>query len=398
MKALTSIVCALLIGCSSKAAKEEKHAAPAGSASATARSHRVHIDPSLVDSGRIKMGRVVRREPTGMLRLPADVVASPEGAAEAGSLVAGRIARFEAKEGDKVKPGQVLAWLDSPEGARAVADVIRARTRNETLARKVARLRGLVASEATTMLALEEAQLDLDLARADLAAARTLIVSLGIAEPPVTMGNAISAQVPIKSPVAGTIVERTEVIGAHVTPEMHLFRLVSEGRVLVEARIADGSEVTLAPGTVARIAAHGQRCGAHVYATLPQVDPMTRSRRVRLFPADDCPRLDAHGLVPGSQVEVEIDLAGRPDATADGGFDATLAVPATAVVELKTASLVFTRSSEPGWFDVRPVEPGLRIGDDMTIRAGVAEGEEVVVDGAVLLKGELMRSELGGEE
>lgn len=385
----------LVAGCSAKAAREERRATPAASASASARSHRVHIDPSLVDSGRIKLGRVSRRQPTGLLRLPADVVASPEGAAEAGTLVAGRIARFEAKEGDRVKAGQVLAWLDSPEAARAIADVIRARTRSETLARKVARLQGLVASEAATMLALDEAQLDLELARADLAAARTLTASLGIGEPPATAGGAISAQVPIKSPVAGTLVERTEPIGAHVTPEMHLFRLVSEGRVLVEARIADGSDVTLAPGTAARIAAHGARCNAQVFATLPQVDPATRSRRVRLLPEETCPRLGAYRLVPGSQVEVEVDLPGPP--SSDAGVDATLAVPASAVVELKTASLVFTRSSEPGWFDVRPVEPGLRIGDDMTIRAGVTEGEEVVVDGAVLLKGELMRSELGEE-
>jgi cobalt-zinc-cadmium efflux system membrane fusion protein len=373
----------VLVGCMAchpKAEKTEKAPAP------QARARRVHVDPELVNSGRIKIGRVAKRRPSGVLRLPADVVASPEGAAEAGTLLAGRIARFEVKEGDRVKPGQVLAWLDSPEAAHAVADVIRARTRSETLARKVARLQGLVASEAATALALDEAQLDLELARADLAAGRTMLASLGIGEPPATAGSGISAQLPIRSPALGTIVERTASLGAHVTPEQHLFRIVSEGRVVIEARVADSADVALDTTTPATIASHGERCKAQVVALLPQVDPSTRSRRVRLVPAEGC----AAKLVPGAQVDVEVDV---PAPTGD----ATLAVPAAAVVELKTAALVFARTPEAGTFDARPIEPGLRIGDDTTIRAGVAEGDEVVVDGAVLLKGELMRSELEGD-
>lgn len=377
MKRLLPIL--LLVACHRSEPKE--HVAPAPASSAVP--HRVRVEPALVDRGRIKTGKATRRAAAGVVRLPADVVASPEGASEAGTLLAGRIARFEAKEGDRVKPGQVLAWLDSPEAARAVADVLRARTRSETLARKVSRLQGLVASEATTVVALEEAQLDLELARADLAAGRTVIASLGIGEPPTTGAGGISAQLPVRSPVAGTLVERTAPLGAHVTPEAHLFRLVSEGRVYVEARLPDGANVVLEPGGAAKIVSHGERSAAQVLAALPQVDPATRSRRVRLLPAETAK------LVPGAQVEVEIDVP--------AGNEPTLAVPAAAVIELKTASLVFVRTGEPGAFEFRAIEPGVRLGDDMTIRAGVTEGEDVVTDGAVLLKGELMRSELGGE-
>jgi cobalt-zinc-cadmium efflux system membrane fusion protein len=398
----------LLLGCSRADNRAEKSSSPRAQAPAAASAaraqapHAVHVAPELVETGRIRTAHVTRREPTGAVRLPAEVVASPEGAAEAGTLLAGRIARFEAREGDRVKRGQVLAWLDAPEAARAIADLVRARARTETQSRKVARLEGLVASEAATQIALDEARLELDLARADLAAARTLVASFGLNELAATGAThtrrdekdapVLSAQLPVRSPVDGTIVERTAALGAHVTPETHLFRLVSEGRVIVEARIADGSSVVLAPGNVAHVEARGgTRCNAHVLGALPQVDSTTRSRRVRLVPEDTC-----NGLVPGSQAEVQIEVSAP--LRSDAGAEPVLVVPAAAIMEMKSAPIVFTKGHEPGAFHVRAIEPGLRIGDDRVVHAGVADGEEVVVEGAVLLKGELMRSELGGEE
>ncbi len=349
----------------------------------------VRVDPRLVDEGRVRTAPVLRKTPVGVVRLPADVVASAEGAAEAGSLLPGRVARFEIREGDRVKRGQVLAWIDAPEAARAVADLVRARSRTETQTRKVTRLEGLVASEAAAQAALDEARLERDLARADLAAARTVVTNLGLAEPPPTSGTGalpqIGAQLPVRSPVDGTVVERGAPLGAYIAPDTHLFRIVSEGRVLVDARLPDGADVPPA-GTAASVKPRGtaEPCAARVLGVLPQVDPSTRSRKVRLAPEGSC-----GGLVGGAQAEVEIEMRAT-------GAD-TLVVPAAALVDLRTATVVFAGTGAKGTFEVRPVEPGVRVGDDVVIRAGLKDGEQVVVEGTVLLKGELIRAELGGE-
>jgi membrane fusion protein, heavy metal efflux system len=47
---------------------------------------------------------------------------------------------------------------------------------------------------------------------------------------------------------------------------------------------------------------------------------------------------------------------------------------------------------------MRAVEPGGLLGDRRVVRAGLSAGEQVVVEGAILLKGELLRAELGGDE
>src|SRR5690606_33031199 len=112
------------------------------------------------------------------------------------------------------------------------------------------------------------------------------------------------------------------------------------------------------PGSLAHVEPRGgPRCTARVLGALPQVDAATRSRRVRLVPDDGC-----KGLVPGAQAEVEIEVP--VTASSDAGVEQVLVVPAAALVELKSATIAFVKAREAGVFDVRAVEPGLRVGED----------------------------------
>jgi cobalt-zinc-cadmium efflux system membrane fusion protein len=368
---------------------QEKHAYSTETATALGPSP-LHVDPSLLDAGRLRTAAVERRAPTGLLRLPADVVASAEGTAEAGTLVPARVARFEAREGDRVKRGDILAWLDAPEAARAVADVVRARARTEAQAKKLARLESLVKAEATSALAVDEARLELDIARADLVAARTVIASLGVDEPAAGNAPRVAAQVPVRSPVDGIVVERAATLGAHVGPEHKLFRLVREGLVVVHARIADGSAAVPAVGAAADITPRGSRnaCKGRVVAILPEVDPATRTRTVRIAPDAPC-----SGLVAGGQAEATLTLE-PPDGAASARI---LVIPSGAAVEIRGAPFAFVSKGAPATFEARPLELGPRLGEWVVVNAGLTEGDQVVTDGAILLKGELIRSELGGE-
>ncbi|MFO0667339.1 MAG: efflux RND transporter periplasmic adaptor subunit [Polyangiaceae bacterium] len=377
------LITVFLLACTSKSHESPAPQPPAKQGTARG----IHVAPELLASGRIRTAPVVRKDPSGNVRLAADVVAGADGTAEAGTLLPGRVSRFEAVEGDTVKRGQVLAWLEAPEAARDVADLIRARTRTDTLGRKVARLEGLRTAEAVTQLALEEARLELDLARADLNAARTLCASLGIPEPS-GAGAPTAVRLPVRSPVDGVIVERSSALGAHVAPDARIFRIMSAKHVVIEARVPDGLPLAFAPNVPARVfVRETSTCTAQVLGLLPLVDQATRTQKVRLTPSDAC-----SGLLPGSQVEVEVTVAGVPN-------DARpLVVPTASVVDIKTAKFVFTKAPKDGSFELRAIEPGMQLGSDLVVTTGVAEGEDVVVDGMVLLKGELLRAELEGEQ
>jgi cobalt-zinc-cadmium efflux system membrane fusion protein len=374
-RAAPLVLCLVACACSRRTPRREPAAADAGPVV-------VRVDPSLLGSGRIATGAVERRALRGDVRLPAEVVPSESGAAEVGALVAGRVGSIEVKEGDAVKKGQALATVDSPDAARIAADAIRARARIAAASKKLERQEGLAADEATSASAVDEARVELAQARADAAAARTLLAGLGIPEP--SGDAAVASRVPLRSPIDGVVTERMTTLGASVAPEKTLFRVVARDRVYVDVRFTDPAMSIPEKGSPVRVLPRGAdaktSCPAHIAASLGVVDERTRARRVRVDPDAPCEL-----LVPGAFVDAAFT---SPASTV------ALAIPKAALVDVRGAPTVFLATPEPGAFSPRVVRTGTTTSEDVAIEEGLSEGDRVVVVGAVLLKGELLRAEL----
>ena len=360
----------LLAACSSSSTKVKvTHEQDAG------KSTGIHVDPHVIDSGRIVIEPLTRRALHGDLAVPAELVPSEVGQADVGSLVAGRVNAIVATDGEAVKKGQVLAWIDAPDATRTVADSIRAKARLTAATRHLDRQLALQADRATSANAVDEARLEVESARAEANASYTLLSGLGISD-----GS--GARVPIKSPIDGVMVERMVVLGAPVAPEKTMFRVMATGRVVADARWTDPLAKIPSPGSIARIIVRERDAGvcmAHVTAAVSLIDERTRSRKVRVVPTAPC-----EGLVAGGYAEVAFD---------SGGVIA-LALPRAAVIDVRGASTVFVALADPGSFEPRVVVVGTTSADDVSIVDGVREGERVVTIGAVLLKGEMLRADL----
>jgi cobalt-zinc-cadmium efflux system membrane fusion protein len=349
------------------------------------------VDPSLVTAGRIGTAPAARRALRGDLRITAEVVPNELGAADVGSLIAGRLATIDVQEGDAVKRGQVLGYVDSPEAARFAAELIHARARVFAAARKVERQVGLEQDRATSVAAVDEARTELATAEADAAAAKTMLASLGMAEPPPPAQGALPARVPVRSPIAGVVVERTVALGAPVSPDKTLFRVVARDQVVVDARWTDPASLPPPRDTAVRLTPRGGdgkvSCDGKVLATVGVVDERTRARRVRIVPSGPCPF-----LVAGAYVDASITSAALPGALPSG-----IAVPKDAVVDVRGGATVFVARGPAGTFTAHAVRVGRGTTDDVAIEDGLSEGDVVVITGAVLLKGELLRAELDSQ-
>lgn len=342
----------------------------------------VRVDPALLQRGRVQVLPAALRDLVGARIFPGEAVSDEQGHAEAGSLVAGRIASLEVPVGAAVKKGQVLAFVDAPEVARVVADVIRARARVEVAGRKESRQKELEAQQATSKNALDEANAEARIARADLAAASSLLSALGGAEP-ADGKYAGTARVAVRSPIDGLVAKRMAVLGGAVVPERTLFEIVAPGRVAALVHVPETTRELPPNGTAAvlRPRAPGDaRCAGTVTGDLGNVDADTRTRAFRVMPKAPCA-----WLAPGAFVDVELD---RP-----ASAEAALAVPREAVVDVKGVSGVFVQKA-PGEFTFRPLRTGAGTDAYVSVEAGLAQGEPVVVVGAVLLKSELLRAEL----
>jgi cobalt-zinc-cadmium efflux system membrane fusion protein len=379
-------------------AKAEAATPPAAGASATPTGRAlVKVEPALVDQGRVRLATAERRAPGTELVLPGDVAPAEDGEAEVGALVAGRVATLEITEGARVKKGQVLARIDAPEVGRATADVLRAKSRASVAARKLARQQALAAENATSQNALDEARAEDQAARADLVAARTLLANIGGGEPGDAADGgaaAVTVRVTVRSPIDGVVVKRLAVLGGAVQPDMALFKVVAPDRLIVRARlpetagaaVKEGASVVVRPRG-ARGDAAKERCEATVEAAFGVVDEASRTTPLRVKPGAGC-----GFLVPGGFVDVLVSVG--PGARPAGEDAPAVLVPVEAVVDLKGVPTVFVAAKEPGAFEPRPVRPGATAGASTIIEAGLEPGERVATAGALLLKGEILRSEL----
>jgi len=177
------------------------------------------------------------------------------------------------------------------------------------------------------------------------------------------------------SPVSGYVTERTVLPNAYVQPDMRLYSIADLSTVWVNAQVFQQDAGKLKPGQPADItvdAYPGRIFHAHVEQLLPQVDPATRTLRVRL--ALPNPGL---ALKPGMFVNVELHAPlGRQ-----------FFVPASAVVQAGSRQLVFLSRAQ-GSFEPREVQLGTRTEDGFVVLKGLQAGDTVATSANFLIDSE----------
>ncbi len=388
--ALVAAALVLLAACQKPPKTDATNASTAPTTSATtpsAAAQEVTIDPALLEEHRIVLQTAEARTPASETLLPATVEPGEGGTAEVTSLAAGRVASLPVAVGDAVTKGQALAWVESPAAGRAQADLLRARGRATLAARALARQVELEGQAATSKAALDEARAEDEAARADLAAARTVLAGIGAA--PAADPSSASSTIVLRAPIAGVVVERAAVLGGPVSENQVLFRLVAQDKLVVVAHVPETSTLVPQLGDAVALSARGDpdrrvSCTGTVAAMLPWVDA-ARTRSLRIAPAAGC------ALVPGAFVEARVHDRGI---ATDGG--AKIWVPTNALIEVHGVSGVFVPapSGAAGAFVLRPLRLGATSGDDTEVLSGLAAGERFVGTGSLLLKGEALRKEL----
>jgi cobalt-zinc-cadmium efflux system membrane fusion protein len=302
--------------------------------------------------------------------------------AEVGAPIAGRIVRLTASPGQSMRRGQPLAELQSVELGQARAARTAAQARAELARQTVERKRGLAEERIVSRGELQRAEADAAEAAAELRAAEASLDALGVGG---GGGGGLSGFA-LLSPLSGTVLERKAVQGQTVDPSQTLFRIGDLSRLwlvvqaperdVVRVRTGSPSEITLA-------ALPGQKLRGMVDWVGREVDAHSRTVPVRIV----LPNTDGR-LKPGMFATAWIRTGGEGEKV--------VAVPATALQRMDNQWVVFLPRGE-GRFEVRPVERGRDLGDEVAVLSGLKPGEPVVVEGAFVLRAEAEKNEGGGE-
>jgi cobalt-zinc-cadmium efflux system membrane fusion protein len=295
------------------------------------------------------------------------------------------VVRLIAAPGQYVRRGQPLAELQSVELGQARAQRTAALARVELARQTVERKRGLAAERIVSRGELQRAEAGAAEAEAELRAADAAVDALGVGR----SGSGGLSGFSLVSPLSGTVLERLAVQGQTADPSRPLFRIGDLSRLwlVVQTPERDAIRVrTGAPAEIALAALPGQKLRGTVEWIGREVDPHSRTVPVRLVLPND-----AGNLKPGMFATAWIGTGGPP-----GEAEKVVAVPATALQRMDDQWVVFLPRGE-GKFEVRPVERGRDLGDEVAVLSGLQPGEKVVVEGAFVLRAEAEKGEGGGE-
>jgi cobalt-zinc-cadmium efflux system membrane fusion protein len=291
----------------------------------------------------------------------------------------GPVSRLFVSPGDKVKRGDPLAAVISPDFAAAVSAFRKALVTAQN-SRKLADLdKDLVSHQGISQREEEQAQTDAAGAEADSDAALQSLKSLGV-DPQViadTKEGKPTARVEglIRSPLTGTVVERQITPGQLLQAgSTNCFIVADLSRVWVIAHIFDSDLASVHVGDMADVTTGlaSKNLSGTVENIAAEVDPTTRSVAVRVAvnnPGDFLKR----------QMYVQVHIRDRQETNA-------LLVPVSAILRDEENLPFVYVTQRGGSFARQRVTLGYRSGDQYDIPSGLKPGQQIVVDGAIFVQ------------
>jgi membrane fusion protein (multidrug efflux system) len=271
----------------------------------------------------------------------------------------GRVLATSVERGEQIKPGQVLAKLDtraavlSAADARAQVDSIKAQA---GLARiECDRYQQLKAKGAISDLEYQQkiGQCETLPLNVQAASARAALAAQNV-------GDGI-----IRAPFAGIVTERYVEVGQFVRQDSRVVTIVSVDPLRLQiavpeaqvANVKEGAEVSF------RVAAYGDRLFT---GKVRFVSGALRATTRDLVAEAIVPNAE-HLLLPGMFADVELTV----------GSERLPSVPAAALIERDEQSRLFVVVD--GRLEERIVALGPKVGDRASVRRGIKDGEQVVV-------------------
>ncbi len=326
----------------------------------------------------------------------ARAVVSPPAAGRLLAPPSGRLART----GERVEAGQVLARIEPPLTASELAQlralelevelkrlettraVLEVQARLRVAERELERVRELGKEGLSTGPRLDQAEQGVSVARGDLEAAQAAAVALErvASERSKREGDGDRGlRLELRAPIAGTVVSTRKSEGEVADLGDELFEILDTSTLWIEGRVGEFDIPALAQVRAAQVSFPAlESAPLEIHATAlagayvsPTVDPESRTFALRYE-------------LPNPSNELKHGMLARLTLTTER-VSAAVAIPAKAIVMdqgLPTAYVMVSGET----FERRDLELGLRDGEFVEVRAGIAAGERVATHAAHLVR------------
>jgi cobalt-zinc-cadmium efflux system membrane fusion protein len=289
--------------------------------------------------------------------------------------VGGPVAKILVVPGDRVKRGQPLLEVSSPDYSLLLAAYLKARDTFRVADKNYERAQDLFAHHAIADRDLLQAESDRIQAQADLSAAQEGMRILGIPKPEDLEKSPISAQIPLLAPIGGEIVERLvspgQVMQAGTT---QAFTISDMSTVWVMANIYQGDLAYVKDGDPATITtdSYPDKFSGKISFISPALDPNTRTLQARIV-VDN----------PGGKLKKDMYCVATVTA---GTILNAIAVPDSSILRDDENQPFVYVASNSNQFGRRPVDIGQTENGQTQVLKGLSPGDKVAANGSLFLQ------------
>jgi membrane fusion protein, heavy metal efflux system len=289
--------------------------------------------------------------------------------------VGGPVAKILVVPGDRVKRGQPLLEVSSPDYSLLLAAYLKARDTFRVANKNYERAQDLFAHHAIADRDLLQAESDRIQAQADLSAAEEGMKILGIPKPEDLEKSPISAQIPLLAPIGGEIVERLvspgQVMQAGTT---QAFTISDMRTVWVMANIYQGDLAYVKDGDQATITtdSYPDKFSGKISFISPALDPNTRTLQARIV-VDN----------PGGKLKKDMYCVATVTA---GTISNAIAVPDSSILRDDENQPFVYVANNSNQFGRRQVDIGQTQNGQTQILKGLSPGDKVAANGSLFLQ------------
>lgn len=289
--------------------------------------------------------------------------------------VSGPVSRIVVVPGEKVRKGQPMLYVASPDYSQLRTNYLKAKDAYSLAQKTNARSQDLYQHHAIAVKDLEQAESAEVQAGGDLASAEAALKVMGITDPDALMKAPPSFEVPVLAPIGGEVVEQLVSVGQLLQPgNTQCFTIsdLSTVWVLVNVYQKDLPYVRVGDQVVIQTDTYPDVFNGRIAYVAASLDPSTRTLQARIETVN-----------PGEKLKKDMYVTATVQA---GKIEKAIAVPDSAVLrDSENQPFVYTEVS-PNQFGRRPVTLGESLQGQTQITAGLQPGDRLIGDGSLFLQ------------
>lgn len=299
--------------------------------------------------------------------------------------ITGRVVDVRVSIGSEVKTGTVLATLDSTELGQTKLEYIKSQTLLELAKGSYEREKSLFEQKIAAKKDVLAAEAEYRKAQAEARSVHERLRLYGLSEQAINNLNESPSLYTLTAPGPGVVIEREMSKGEVIEAGKKVATVSDLSTVWVLLNIHEKDLAKVKQGTTVKI--HTESYPGEVFSGKVAyigniVDPQSRTVPVRV----EVPNPRAR-LKPGMFATAEV-ITGTSSTQ-------SVMIPSSAIQKIEGKPSVFVQEKD-GTFAKRDLQLGQEFGNSVEVKAGLKEGELVVVTGAFTLKSELLKEGLEG--